>query len=260
MTIVKSIEQFAKLFVLAFAVTYSVSAVAVDGGLTIVKSEGEVLAKDSSGKPVNVESSGSVFPTNYVLETGANGRAVVRIGTSGYVVLNRNSKIEISKGNDNSALFRHVTGMIYYALNKIKGGQQPLRVQTNTATLGIRGTRFLVVDTPGRGEVGMRKGLVSVTSLEGEFEIHKKAEQSEFEAYLQNANRAIAKEKSEFEAYKANLEKEFVEYKSEFKLGANRMASFDGKRVEDKPLSEESKLDMENVESYADAWLKEIHD
>jgi hypothetical protein len=106
----------------------------------------------------------------------------------------------------------------------------------------------------------MRKGLVSVTSLEGEFEIHKKAEQSEFEAYLQNANRAIAKEKSEFEAYKANLEKEFVEYKSEFKLGANRMASFDGKRVEDKPLSEESKLDMENVESYADAWLKEIHD
>lgn len=58
---------------------------------------------------------------------------------------------------------------------------------------------------------------------EGEFEIHKKAEQDEFEQY------------------KANTQKEFIEYKREFGLEANRMASFDGKRVVDSPLSGETK-------------------
>jgi hypothetical protein len=260
MPFIRSAEQFARLCLQVFVVTYAVSAFAGDGELIIVKSEGEVWANDRSGKTVRVENASGLLPSNNMLQTGANGRAVVRFGTAGYVVLNSNSKIEINKANDGAGLFRHITGMVYYAMNKIKGGQQPLGVRTKTATIGIRGTRFLVVDEPGRGEIGMRKGQVSVTSLEGEFEIHKKAEQSEFEAYKQNASNAIAKEKSEFEAYKANAEKEFVEFKREFNLGANRMASFDGKHVEDKPLSEESRMDMENIETYADTWLNEIHD
>ena len=93
-----------------------------------------------------------------------------------------------------------------------------------------------MTDIAGRNEIGMRKGLISVTSPEGEFEIHKKAEQDEFEAFKQEAEDAIAKEKSEFEKYKANTQKEFVEYKREFGLEANHMASFDGKRVVDRPL------------------------
>jgi hypothetical protein len=99
-----------------------------------------------------------------------------------------------------------------------------------------------------------------VTSLEGEFEIHRRSAQDEFEAYQQEARDAIAREQKEFEEYKAGTEREFVEYKNEFSLGANRMASFDGKRVQDRPLSAESVKDMESIETYAGAWLKLVRD
>jgi ferric-dicitrate binding protein FerR (iron transport regulator) len=181
------------------------------------------------------------------------------MGNAGYIVLEKNSKVELGNPKDRAGFLRQLSGMVYYALNTIKG-KDNLEVRTKTATIGVRGTRFLVTDMPERNEIGMRKGLVSVTSPEGEFEIHRKAEQDEFEAYKQEARDVIAKEKREFDEYKAKTEREFVEYKREFSLGANRMASFDGKRVVDRPLSAESEKDMATMESYAEEWLKEVRD
>ncbi len=227
--------------------------------IEVVKAEGSVATSDTSGGQEKAVAPKSLLPPRNVLTTGPDGRAVVRIGNAGYIVLEKNSKVELGNPKDRAGFLRQITGMIYYALNAIKGGQK-LEVRIKTATIGVRGTRFLVTDMPERNEIGMRKGLVSVTSLEGEFEIHRKAEQNEFEAYKQEARDAIAKQKREFEEYKAQTEREFVEYKREFSLGANRMASFDGKRVVDRPLSAESIKDMEAIESYAEEWLKEVHD
>jgi hypothetical protein len=227
--------------------------------IEIVKAEGSVATSDASGKQERAVASKSVLPPKNILTTGPNGRAVVRMVGSGYIVLEKNSKIEIGNTQDNAGFLRQITGMIYYAMNTIKGDQK-LEVRTRTATIGVRGTRFLIADMPDRNEVDMRKGLVSVTSPDGDFEIHKKSEQDEFEAYKQEGRDAVAKVKRDFEEYKARTEKEFVEYKREFSLGANRMASFDGKRVVDRPLSAESIKDIENSESYAEEWLKEIRD
>jgi len=227
--------------------------------IVIVRAEGNVTTSDPAGKQEKPVGTKNILPPSNTLATGPDGRAVVRVGNAGYVVLEKNSKIEIGKGKDRAGFLRQITGMIYYALNTIKGDQK-MEVRTKTATIGVRGTRFLVADLPDRNEIGMRKGLVSVTSLEGEFEIHRKAEQDEFEAYQQEARDAIAKQKKEFEEYKASTEREFVEYKREFSLGANRMASFDGQRVVDRPLSAEAIKDMEGIEAYAEEWLKEVRD
>jgi len=135
-----------------------------------------------------------------------------------------------------------------------------MEVRTATTTIGIRGTRFLVSDEAERNEIGMRKGVVSVSSVEGEFEIHKKSQQDEFEAFKQEGTIAIDKEKREFVEYSAKTQNEFIEYKREFSLEANRMASFDGKRVVDRPLSGETEKDMESLEGYADEWLKAVRD
>lgn len=232
---------------------------AADDVIQIVKAEGSVATSDASGKQERAVGSKSLLPPKNVLATGPDGRAVVRVGNAGYIVLEKNSKIEIGNSKDRAGFLRHLTGMIYYALHTIKGDRK-LEVRTSTATIGVRGTRFLVADLPERNEIDMRKGLISVTSPEGEFEIHRKAEQDEFEAFKQEARDAIAKEKREFDEYKANTEREFVEYKREFSLGANRMATFDGKRVQERPLSAESVKEMESIESYAEDWLKEVHD
>ncbi len=226
----------------------------------IVKAEGSVVSSEAAGKPETAVATKSVLPAKNVLATGPDGRAVVRVGQTGYIVLEKNSRIEIDKSKGGAGFLRQITGMIYYAINSIKGDQKKLEVRTATATIGVRGTRFMIAEMDDRKEIDMRKGEVSVTSPQGEFEIHRKAEMDEFEAYKQQAAEAIAKEKRDFEEYKAKTQREFVEYKREFSLGANRMASFDGNHVEDRPLSAESIKDLESAESYADEWLKQVQD
>lgn len=224
--------------------------------IKIVKSQGAVTVSDKAdGKQKAVATKRLVAN---VIATGADGRAVVRVGNTGYIVLEKNSRVEIDNGS--TGFFRQLTGMVYYAVNSIKGKDRTLEVRTKTATMGIRGTRFLVADIPDRNEIGMRKGTLNVESPAGEFEIHKKAELDEFEAMKREGQAAVNKEKSDFEAYKASVEKEFVEYKREFSLSADRMVSFDGKRVDDRPLSGATKQDMETLESYADEWLKQVQD
>ncbi len=228
--------------------------------IEIVKAEGGVTVSDKpDGKQKKVGAK-SMLPTSNVLSTGADGRAVVRVGNTGFIVMEKNSKVEINHANDHAGFFRQLTGAIYYAVNSIQGKDRTLEVRTKTATMGIRGTRFLVTDTPERNEVGMRKGVLSVSSPGEEFEIHKKKEMDEFEAFKREGEAAVNKEKSDFEAYKKNTEEEFVEYKREFSLGANRMVSFNGKRVDDRPLSGETMKDMETLEGYAAVWLNQVRD
>jgi hypothetical protein len=226
----------------------------------IVKTEGAVFISASSGGQPMAVSTQSVVPYGAVLYTGANSRAVVRMGSSGIIVLGHNSKVGIDSGKDFAGFLRHITGMIYYAVNTLKGGQRRLEVQTKSATIGIRGTRFMIVDQPGRNEIDMRKGLVSVISPEGDFEIHRNAEKTEFEAYKQEGLDAMANEKKAFDEYKDKTAREFLEYKREFSLGANRMASFDGKKVVDAVLSDQSNEDMRSAESFAEKWLGEVRD
>ena len=231
-----------------------------DENVEVVSSEGSVTVSDSLGKTKKSVQTKSILPTKHILSTGATARAVIRVGEDGFIVVGKNSLVEIGKTKKDVGFFRQITGVIYYAFNSIKGSQRHIEVRTATATIGIRGTRFLVADVEGRNEIGMRKGLVSVTSPEGEFEIHKKAELDEFEAFKKAGEVEIAKKEREFEEYKAKTQQEFIEYKREFTLEADRMASFDGKRVEDRPLGGETKKDMESFETYAEKWMKEVRD
>jgi hypothetical protein len=227
--------------------------------IEVVRAEGDV-AITQQDQPSRKVYTKSVLPARHYLVTGPNGRAVVKVGDVGYIVVEKNSKIEVDKSGDYAGIFRHVTGMIYYALNAIQGSQRSVGVKTATATIGVRGTRFLVADLPERKEIGMRKGLVSVTSPGEAYEIHRQTQEDEFEAFKKEASDAIAEEKRNFSEYKAKTQREFIEFKREFALGADRMATFDGNVVTERALSDESGKDMESLENYAAEWLKEVHD
>jgi len=247
-------------YALGMIVLFVANASFANGSIEVMTSEGSVMVGDAIGKSTKPVQAKSIVQAGNVLTTGPSARAVVRVGSDGFIVVGKNSQVEIGKTKKEAGFFRQITGIVYYAMNSVKGSRRPVEVRTATATIGIRGTRFLVTDVEGRNEIGMRKGQVSVTSPEGEFEIHKKAELDEFEAYKKAGEAEIAKKEREFEEYKANTQQEFIEYKREFSLGADRMASFAGKRVEDRPLSGETKKDMDSIESYAEQWLKEVRD
>ena len=246
---------------LAFFFYISAANICMAGeSIEIVKSEGNLTVSDADGKNKKTAKIKDTLQPANIVSTGNDGRAVIRVGNTGYIVLEKNSKVEINTVNDHAVFFRQLSGIIYYAVNSLKRNDRSLEVRIKTATMGIRGTRFVVTDVPDRNEVGMRKGTLSVLSPNEEFEIHKKSEQDEFEALKRESEAAINEEKRQFEKYKDDAQHEFVEYKREFELGIDRMVSFNGKRVDDKPLSGETKKDMGNLEDYAGKWLSEVQD
>jgi len=240
----------------------SVAAVSyADENIEIMSVDGSVAIEDPLEKTTKVVRPNSILTTGNLLTTGPNSRTVVRVGSDGFVVLGKNSKLEINSGDkEKPGLFKQLSGIIYYALNSIKKDKRSIEVRTSTTTIGIRGTRFIVTDNEDRNDIGMRKGVVSVTSTEGDFEIHKKSQLDEFETFKKAAAEGVANNEREFQKYKAQTQQEFIEYKREFSLEANRMASFDGKRVVDLPLGGETRKDMESFESYAEEWLKTVQD
>jgi hypothetical protein len=245
------------IFVLGFI---SENACVAGEAIKVLKTDGELTVSniaDSKQKTVQIQ---DTLPPGNILTTGANGRAVVRVGSTGIIVMEKNSRVEINTTNDHAGFFRQLTGKIYYAVNTLNKNDHALEIRIKTATMGVRGTRFLVTDTPERNDVGMRKGTLSVASPSDEFEIHKQSEQDEFEALKRETQAAITEEKHQFEEYKENTQREFIEFKHEFALGKDRMVSFDGKRVDDRPLSGETKKDMETLEGYAEKWLTEVQD
>jgi len=230
-----------------------------DETIEVVRSEG-VIEVGEPGK-VPLTDSGKRLPgKRYVFSTGANGRAVVRVGDSGFVVVERNSTLEVDRSSGAANVFRQVSGMIYYAMNKVRRSMRTAEINTKTAVIGVRGTRFVVVEQENRKEIGMRKGVVSVTSPDEEFEIHRKQVEDEFSAYKKEAREAIAREKQAFETYRANTEREFVEYKRQFTLGTDRMVSFDGRRVTEGALGERTRQEMESLESYGAEWIGQVRD
>lgn len=256
----KKSDGMLKLTVVLLGLCLNTSAFANES-VEVVTAEGSVVVGDAAGKATKPVVSKNIVPSGKILSTGANSRAVVRVGSDGFVVMGKDSKIEINKGNkDKPGFFKQLSGIVYYAINSIKGNKRPVEVRTATTTIGIRGTRFLVTETEDKNEIGMRKGVVNVASVDGDFEIHKKAAQDEFDAFKKEGEMAMAQSAREFEEYKAKTQQEFVEFKREFSLGADRMATFDGKRVVDVPLSGESKKNMESFEEFADEWIKKVND
>jgi len=203
-------------------------------------------------------------PSGTTLATSGNARAVVRVGSTGYIVLGESSRIRIGKPADHAGLFRQITGIIYYAINTLKGDRKgdrhPINVRTDVSSLGIRGTRFMVITTPDKAEVAMRKGVIAVQSTDGEFELYKHIENDQFEAYQQQAEQAMQHVQREFEEYQDQSRQAFLKYTEEFDLSANQMVSIDGKRATTRGLSAEAENEMGDMERYAGQWLKQVHD
>jgi hypothetical protein len=247
------------LIVLGLGIAISNVSLAAET-IEVVKAEGNLTISDTTGNNQKKVKLNDALPPANILATGSDGRAVVRVGNTGYVVLEKNSKVEINSANDHAGFFRQLSGIIYYAVNTIKKSDRKLEVRIKTATMGIRGTRFIVTNVDDRTEVGMRKGLLNVESPSGDFEIHKKSELDEFQAMQQEAEAEIDAQKRSFEKFQADSEHEFIEFKKSFSLGKDRMVSIDGKRVDDKPLSGESKKDMETLEDFAEKWVSKVQD
>lgn len=135
---------------------------------------------------------------------------------------------------------------------------QPRKVETKFATIGIRGTTFIVYDDDTGEGVALQEGELEVESPGEAYEIHRQKEMDEFEAFKQEARDRQAAVQQEYESYKKQMTKEFVEYKKNFTLEANRVIRFDGNRVDETEMGEDVKAEFEAFEALAGEMLEEF--
>ena len=172
------------------------------------------------------------------IRTGKNQKVAVKTTQGDILAADSNSIIKLVK----PGFFQHLLGKIYFLVAPRKNNN--VRVETRTATLGIRGTRFLVDsqnEADGEINVALSEGQLNIESKGGRyFQLYEQRELSEYEKYKRNVQ-------NEFDTYKQQVEEEFVAYKKSFDLDSGFSLVFDGSKVV-------RRVNDENVDSQFEAF------
>jgi len=225
------------LFLTTIFLSIAISLSAGELLAKIIKIEGDVkILRSGEIKKSKAEKNSDLFKDDMVV-TEKDSVAVLVFADKSKVVLDEKSKLKI-EGFDN---LKQDGGKVFYSIKK--RGAHGLKVATNFAVIGVKGTKFLVTDDEKSKKISLKSGLIGVQSLKEEFELHRKQEMDEYEAYK-------AQMRGEFEEYKKKMQEEFVEFVKEFDLKPNKTVSFDGNKVSEDSSPEEIAAEFEKFERY----------
>lgn len=220
----------------------------------VLKVNGEVHIIDANGDRHTVEESKFLIRQMDTIVTAEGGQAIIRFNDGAMSVLDEKSSLQVQKTN----WFSHLGGKIYFTFRKVFG--EPRQVKTKFATLGIRGTTFIVYDDDNGQGVALQEGLLDIESPGPEFEIHRKKEMDEFETFKQQAREQQQTLRNEFDDYKQQMQREFIEYKKNFTLQANHVVRFDGTRVDESVMDENVKAEFDVFEAIGGDMLEEFRE
>ena len=218
----------------------------------VLKLSGDVEVINAKGEKRSVVKADEKISEMDTVVTKEGARIVMLFDDGSLSVLNEKSRLRIEKTN----WFSYLGGKIYFTFRKVFGEKR--RVKTRAATIGVRGTTFVISENSNNdGEsVALKEGLLQIESTGPAFEIHKKKVLNEFEQYKLDQLRARADLLKEFEQYKKQTMQEFVEYRREFTLQPNRVINLSGYRIDEMAMSEENKADFESFEAEAEDMIK----
>ena len=174
-----------------------------------------------------------------LLITYKNAMTTIKLDDKSLITLDQKTKLRVQDVKK----LKHESGKVFFNIET--QGKNKIEIATNFATIGVKGTMFIISDNQELQSVSLKSGLISVSALEGKFEIHKtKAKKlSEYEKYR-------LAQSYDFEQYKEKIQNEFIEYKKEFDLYENTMISFNKNIVNEKMLDEKSKKEFKQFELF----------
>lgn len=173
-----------------------------------------------------------------LLITYKNSMSTIKLKDGSLITLDEKTKLRI----EDIQKLKQEEGQVFFNIET--QGSKSLQVSTSFATIGVKGTKF-IINSDKNKNVSLKSGLVSVEAVEGEFEIHRKKERklSEYEVYK------MAHE-YEYEKYKTKLEEEFVEFKKQFDLLPNKCLSFDGNIVKETDIDKDIAKEFNRFENF----------
>lgn len=233
---------------------FSASAYAEEFGAKVIKVNGEVHIIDVDGNCHTVEESRFLVREMDTIVTAEGGNAIVRFNDGALSVLDENSRLQVEK----TSWLSHLGGRIYFTFRKVFGERR--QVKTRFATLGIRGTTFIVSDDENGQGVALQEGLLDIESTGPAFEIHRQQALDEFETFKQQVLQQQQDMRQEFDDYRNQMQRGFIEYKKNFTLQPNYVIRFDGVRVDEAVIDEHIKAEFENFEAIAGELLQEFRE
>lgn len=233
------------------ALWVSASAQADDFRGRIVKLQGEVYVLNERGEQRHPEKTKFLVNTNETVITRSGAKAVVQFDDGALTVLDERSRLRVEE----TGWLSQLGGKVYYIFRKVFGTERRRQVKTNFATIGVRGTVFIVYETEDGKGVALEEGKLNIESPGDDYELRQTQQVDDFAAFKQQMQQDAGAFQQEFDDYRSNIEKEFVEYKKDFDLEANRVVSFDGNRVTETELDNTFKADFDNFSNYAQDYI-----
>ena len=220
----------------------------------VLQFSGDVEVVGARGEKRSVQKVDEQLNEMDTIITGEDARVVVQFDDGALSVLDEKSRLRVEK----TSWFSYLGGKIYFTFKKVFGPQRNVKIRT--ATLGIRGTTFIIAENAELdGEsVALKEGLLFVESTGPAFEIHKQREMSDFERYRMAQMAEKRQMQDEYDEYKKQTMREYIEYRRQFTLKPNRVISLSGYRIDEKEMTEADMADFESFESEAEDLIKEF--
>ena len=194
----------------------------------IVKTEGDVYVINSAGMTRLPQKKQNLVSESETIVTSKNSKAIVQFEDGVMSVMDEKSSLLVEQ----SGWLSQLSGKIYYVFRKLASRDKSRKIKTKFATIGIRGTIFIVDATGDNQKLALRKGKLNIESPDGEYELLKdKSVADDYATFKQQAVQAGKNMHDEFTDYKESINDEFVEYKKSFNLEENKVLSFHGRRV-----------------------------
>lgn len=208
----------------------------------VVKVQGDVVIINDKGEERKPEKNQFLVNKMETVVTRDGGKAVVQFDDGALSVMDEKSSLRVEQ----SGWLSQLGGKVYYIFRKTLGTkEEPKQVKTGFATIGIRGTTFIVYDNADGKGVALQTGKLNIESPGDDYAVVTPAP-ADFDSYKQQMQQQQEAVKREFADYKEKTAKEFIEYKKSFDLQANHVVSFDGNRVQ------EHELDATMIDAFGD--------
>lgn len=250
----KTIKLVSLFFILSTMI-FQTTANAESFRARIVKVEGHVYVVNAEGEQRKPDKKQYLVNSNETVITRKDSKAVIQFEDGAMSVLDEKSSLRVEQ----SGWLSQLGGKVYYVFRKVFGRDRPKKVKTKFATIGIRGTTFIVNIDSNNQQVALQEGKLNIESPGEDYAVIKpEADLDDFEAFKKQSEQRKKAMQDEFSDYKKNLKKEFVEYKKSFDLEANKVINISGLRVRESELDQgwESSFDSfsEFSKDYIDAY------
>ncbi len=166
-----------------------------------------------------------------IISTFRKASAVLKLSDGSDVVLGEKSVIVFADALD----VTQKEGKVYYKITS-KDAKNKLKIKTDFAIIGIKGTTFIVSAEQNSSYVALKEGLIGIESVKAEFEHYKQKVLSQYEAFLK-------KQQKEFEKYKKSQEEYIVTMTKEFDLEAGNVVTFDGQKAIENKIETDKEFD-----------------